>query len=120
LLDELLPLSEQAGMRIGARLQSRFHEPVARSPDTVNGVAPALVRSPDPLRMSDCERVRRAALPAICAAILTLEPVEGGTRYTARVMHANAAQAAEHAAMGFAEGWGAALDQLIAHMKSVS
>jgi uncharacterized protein YndB with AHSA1/START domain len=53
-------------------------------------------------------------------AILTLEPVEGGTRYTARVMHANAAQAAEHATMGFVEGWGAALDQLIAHMKSVS
>jgi uncharacterized protein YndB with AHSA1/START domain len=51
-------------------------------------------------------------------AELTLEPVDGGTRYTAKVMHANTEHSAAHAEMGFVDGWGAALDQLVAHMKS--
>jgi uncharacterized protein YndB with AHSA1/START domain len=52
-------------------------------------------------------------------AELTLEPVDGGTRYTAKVMHANAEHSEAHAEMGFVDGWGAALDQLVAHMKSL-
>ncbi|MBP7890111.1 MAG: SRPBCC family protein [Actinobacteria bacterium] len=50
-------------------------------------------------------------------AILTLEPAGAGTLYTARVMHAAAEQAASHAEMGFVDGWGAALDQLVAYMR---
>jgi uncharacterized protein YndB with AHSA1/START domain len=46
--------------------------------------------------------------------ILTLEAVEGGTRYTARVLHANTADSEAHAKMGFHEGWAAALGQLVA------
>jgi uncharacterized protein YndB with AHSA1/START domain len=53
-------------------------------------------------------------------AEITLEPVDGGTRYTVTVMHATAAQSTEHAEMGFHDGWGAALDQLVAYMKSRS
>lgn len=45
---------------------------------------------------------------------LTFEPLAEGTRDTARVVHATPEHAAEHAAMGFADGWGAALDQLVA------
>jgi uncharacterized protein YndB with AHSA1/START domain len=52
-------------------------------------------------------------------AVLTLEPVDGGTRYTARVMHASAADSTAHAEMGFTDGWGAALDQLVAYAKSI-
>lgn len=52
-------------------------------------------------------------------AEIVLEPSGNGTKYTARVQHATAAQSAEHAAMGFVDGWGAALDQLVAYMKSV-
>jgi uncharacterized protein YndB with AHSA1/START domain len=51
-------------------------------------------------------------------AELTFEPVDGGTRYTARVLHASAAARDEHESMGFVDGWGAALDQLVAHMKA--
>ncbi len=51
-------------------------------------------------------------------AELTLEPVDGGTKYTARVLHAKAEHCASHAEMGFVEGWGAALDQLVAYMTS--
>lgn len=39
------------------------------------------------------------------------------TRYTARAIHADEKTAAQHAAMGFEPGWGAALDQLVAYMK---
>ena len=52
-------------------------------------------------------------------AMLTLEPVGLGTRYTARVMHATSEHATTHAEMGFVDGWGAALDQLVAYAKSL-
>jgi uncharacterized protein YndB with AHSA1/START domain len=51
-------------------------------------------------------------------AELTLVPSEGGTTYRARVMHATIEGCAQHAEMGFVEGWNAALDQLIAYMSS--
>jgi uncharacterized protein YndB with AHSA1/START domain len=40
----------------------------------------------------------------------------GHTHYRAIAIHANAAGCAKHAEMGFAAGWGAALDQLVALM----
>ena len=47
-------------------------------------------------------------------AIIELdETASGGTRYRAVVMHPDAATAKRHDEMGFAEGWGAALDQLV-------
>jgi uncharacterized protein YndB with AHSA1/START domain len=52
-------------------------------------------------------------------AELRFEPADGGTKYTATAMHATAADCAVHAEMGFVVGWGLALDQLVAHMKSV-
>jgi len=50
-------------------------------------------------------------------AILELEPLPGGgTRYRAVALHQDPAGVAQHAEMGFHEGWGAALDQLVALM----
>ena len=46
-------------------------------------------------------------------AIITLEPVSGGTRYTAVAMHYDPEGAARHAELGFREGWGITLDQLV-------
>jgi uncharacterized protein YndB with AHSA1/START domain len=40
-----------------------------------------------------------------------------GTRYTATVIHADEGGCKRHAAMGFEQGWGAALDQLVAMVK---
>lgn len=51
-------------------------------------------------------------------AEITLEPEGDGTRYTARVLHATTEANQAHADMGFVDGWGAALDQLVAYMKS--
>ncbi|MET0293710.1 MAG: SRPBCC domain-containing protein [Phenylobacterium sp.] len=45
-------------------------------------------------------------------AIMTFEPEGAGTRYTARVLHKSGEESRKHEAMGFYEGWGAALAQL--------
>lgn len=50
-------------------------------------------------------------------AIITLEMIPKGTRYSARVLHADEAGKQQHEAMGFHEGWGTALDQLVAMVK---
>ena len=42
---------------------------------------------------------------------------DDGTRYTALAMHRDEAGCQRHRDMGFDDGWGAALDQLVAYMK---
>lgn len=51
-------------------------------------------------------------------AELSFEPIDGGTRYTARVIHPDVEARDQHAAMGFEAGWSAALDQLVALMSA--
>lgn len=51
-------------------------------------------------------------------AVISLAHEGNGTRYRALVIHADEAGRARHEAMGFREGWGAALDQLVAYIKS--
>ena len=53
----------------------------------------------------------------IFTAVITLLPDGNGTRYTALAMHREEEGRNRHAAMGFNEGWGTALDQLVAYMK---
>lgn len=45
-------------------------------------------------------------------ARITLSPEGSGTLYHAQVLHADAEACARHEAMGFHDGWGAALSQL--------
>lgn len=48
-------------------------------------------------------------------AVISLEDAPGGgTKYTAVAIHGDPEVAKRHAEMGFHEGWGAALDQLVA------
>lgn len=46
-------------------------------------------------------------------AVLTFEPAAEGCVYTATVIHGDSEAKAAHEAMGFHEGWGAALGQLV-------
>ena len=57
---------------------------------------------------------RPQADPMGFTAVITITPEGTGSHYRAHVMHADPEAAAQHAEMGFAEGWGAALDQLVA------
>jgi uncharacterized protein YndB with AHSA1/START domain len=50
-------------------------------------------------------------------AVIALEPHGSGTKYTALVMHGDAEGRKKHEEMGFHDGWGKALDQLVAYMK---
>lgn len=50
-------------------------------------------------------------------AFVLLEPAGKGTRYVARALHRNVADRQRHEDMGFHQGWGTALDQLVAMAK---
>ncbi|WP_449066141.1 SRPBCC family protein [Planomonospora algeriensis] len=53
-------------------------------------------------------------------AVIELQPTaSGGTRYRAIAMHQTPEDNKKHADMGFIEGWGAALDQLVALVKTL-
>lgn len=45
-------------------------------------------------------------------AIVTFEPEDGGTRYTARVLHWSEEALKRHEAMGFQQGWSTVAEQL--------
>jgi uncharacterized protein YndB with AHSA1/START domain len=49
-------------------------------------------------------------------AVITLEPSGSGTRYRAVAIHRDEASRKRHEEMGFHEGWGQTLDQLVALM----
>lgn len=50
-------------------------------------------------------------------AMVEVADFGSGTRYTATVIHADEAGSKQHAAMGFEQGWGIALEQLIAMVR---
>jgi uncharacterized protein YndB with AHSA1/START domain len=52
-------------------------------------------------------------------AVIFLEPHARGTRYTALVMHGDEETCKRHEQMGFHDGWGKALDQLVASAKTL-
>jgi uncharacterized protein YndB with AHSA1/START domain len=53
-------------------------------------------------------------------AAIALEPHGSGTRYTALAMHAEAGARKRHEEMGFYEGWGTVLDQLLEVMRPLA
>ncbi len=57
------------------------------------------------------------SLPFHFTGVILLEPRGTGTKYTAIAVHPDEASRAEHARMGFQEGWGKALDQLVEYVK---
>ncbi|MCB9882817.1 MAG: SRPBCC domain-containing protein [Planctomycetes bacterium] len=46
-------------------------------------------------------------------------PEAEGTRYKAIALHVDSAGKQKHEDMGFFQGWGTALEQLVAHAKSL-
>jgi len=60
-----------------------------------------------------------AADPFMTAILLLEDAGEGQTRYTAIARHATAEKREQHEQMGFHEGWGIVLDQLVAYVKEI-
>lgn len=52
-------------------------------------------------------------------AVISMEDAGNGTKYTALAIHGDPAVQKKHAEMGFQEGWGMALDQLVEVAKSM-
>ena len=52
-------------------------------------------------------------------AVIALETVGNGTRYTATAIHRDEAGRKQHEDMGFYQGWGTCLDQLVAYAKKL-
>jgi uncharacterized protein YndB with AHSA1/START domain len=61
----------------------------------------------------------RPSAEPFMTGIITLEPTGAGTRYVATAVHRDVESRKKHEEMGFFEGWGTALDQLVAHVKSL-
>jgi len=59
----------------------------------------------------------KGAPPFHFTAVLTFTPEGNGTRYRALAMHARSADRDVHEEMGFSEGWGVCLDQLVEYVK---
>ena len=55
----------------------------------------------------------------VFTAMILLEPHGNGTKYTAIAMHKDNADRKKHEEMGFHDGWGKMLDQLVAAVKSM-
>lgn len=51
-------------------------------------------------------------------AVLQLERQGAGTRYTAIAVHGNADSRKKHEEMGFHDGWGTVVDQMVEHIKA--
>jgi uncharacterized protein YndB with AHSA1/START domain len=51
-------------------------------------------------------------------AIISLAPHGGGTKYTVIALHSDEESRRKHEEQGFHDGWGAALDQLVALVRS--
>ena len=66
-------------------------------------------------------RPSKSAFPGVplITAIIQLESVGKGTRYTAIALHENEAARDKHKEMGFHEGWGTTLDQLVELVKKM-
>lgn len=62
---------------------------------------------------------RPAAEPFFTAVIELFDSGGGGTRYVATAIHRDPDARARHEAMGFVDGWGTALDQLVAHVRTL-
>ena len=59
-----------------------------------------------------------ADAPFVFTAIIEIEPQGSGTKYTAIALHSTEDGRSKHESLGFHSGWGAALDQLVALVKS--
>jgi uncharacterized protein YndB with AHSA1/START domain len=71
----------------------------------------------DALRAGYRPAPREGALPFCFTAAILIEPQGSGTKYTAIGMHADEEARGRHDAMGFQDGWGKALDQLVERVR---
>ncbi len=65
------------------------------------------------------ESLEPTSVEFVFTAVISLESHKKGTKYTALVIHATEAARIQHEKMGFEEGWGTALNQMVAMIKKM-
>lgn len=103
---------ERQDRRPGGACDMAFHGPDGET-EPQNGIYLAFDEG---CRFITTDAVTGDFMPAgpFMIGIWEIEPEAGGTRYTARARHWSEEAMRQHDAMGFAEGWGACADQLVA------
>ena len=66
-----------------------------------------------------CCPVDRPSEKPFFTAIVSFEPRGSGTLYTAVAIHRDEEGRKQHEQMGFHQGWGQVLDQMVAHIKAM-
>ena len=94
---------------VGCYLEIITNEKLVWTNALVPGFRPA---NPSVVDVADCGVI-------IFTAAISLEPHGNGTRYTALAMHRDEEGCKKHQEMGFHDGWGKALDQLVAYMEKM-
>ena len=94
---------------VGCYLEVIENEKLVWTNALVPGFRPA---NPSVAEIADCGAI-------IFTAAILLEPHGNGTKYTALAMHKDEEGCKKHQEMGFHDGWGKALDQLVAHMEKM-
>ena len=92
---------------VGCYLEVITNEKLVWTTALVPGFRPA---NPSVVDSADCAAI-------IFTAAILFEPHGNGTAYTALALHKDEDGCKKHQEMGFHDGWGKALDQLVAHMK---
>jgi uncharacterized protein YndB with AHSA1/START domain len=96
---------------------------VSRQPDGVEHATTCCYLEIDPPhRLIWTDALRPGYRPAptgFFTAVMTLDPRGDETFCTAMAMHRNAADRDQHADLGFHDGWGTVVDQLVAYAPSI-
>jgi uncharacterized protein YndB with AHSA1/START domain len=101
---------------IEARPGGTFHTPMHGPDGEVMDEGPGCIVMADEARILAFTDAMSPGFHPKSGAFMTgvyiLEASEGGTRLTARALHADTAAQKQHEEMGFFDGWGTAVDQL--------
>ena len=106
--------------RVDLRPGGEFYT-LMRSPDghdnPLNGCFLEIVENERLVWTDALQAGYRPALHPFMTGVIALETSGSGTKYTATAIHKDQETRKRHDEMGFHEGWGKALDQLIAFVK---
>jgi len=111
----LVTTVHELDVRPGGAFRATMRDPASGQEYPANGVYLEIVHNERLVTTDAYESGWRPTVKPFMTAIITFEDAgPGKTKYTARALHWSAADCEAHKKMGFHEGWGQCLDQLVA------
>jgi uncharacterized protein YndB with AHSA1/START domain len=106
-------------LRPGGRFSTTMRSPEGQDMPTHHGCFLEIIENRKLLWTDGLLPGYRPSPAGFMTAAIILEPKGNETRYVAIAMHADEKSRRKHEEMGFQEGWGVALDQLVALTKTL-